>query len=163
MYRFGHNTTFGEGFMSIQRKEVTVFTDGACSGNPGPGGWGAILRYRQTERELSGGEKNTTNNRMELTAAIMALSALKEPCKVTLISDSKYLVDGITKGWAKGWRAKGWRKSDGKPALNPDLWQKLLELIETHEVSFVWIKGHNEHPENERCDQLAVAESKKFL
>lgn len=149
--------------MSIQRKEVTVFTDGACSGNPGPGGWGAILRYRQTERELSGGEKNTTNNRMELTAAIMALSALKEPCKVTLISDSKYLVDGITKGWAKGWRAKGWRKSDGKPALNPDLWQKLLELIETHEVSFVWIKGHNEHPENERCDQLAVAESKKFL
>jgi len=149
--------------MSMQRKEVTIFTDGACSGNPGPGGWGAILRYRQTERELSGGEKNTTNNRMELTAAIMALSALKEPCKVTLISDSKYLVDGITKGWAKGWRARGWRKADGKPALNPDLWQQLLELLDTHEVSLVWIKGHNEHPENERCDQLAVAESKKFL
>ena len=149
--------------MSIQRKEVTVFTDGACSGNPGPGGWGAILRYKQTERELSGGEKDTTNNRMELTAAIMALSALKEPCKVTLISDSKYLVDGVTKGWAKGWRAKGWKKSDGKPALNPDLWQRILELIDVHDVSFVWIKGHNEHPENERCDQLAVAESKKFL
>ena len=149
--------------MSIQRKEVTIFTDGACSGNPGPGGWGAILRYKQTERELSGGEKDTTNNRMELTAAIMALSALKEPCKVTLTSDSKYLIDGITKGWAKGWRAKGWKKSDGKPALNPDLWQKLLELTETHDVSFVWIKGHNEHPENERCDQLAVEESKKFL
>jgi len=149
--------------MSIQRKEVTIFTDGACSGNPGPGGWGAILRYKQTERELSGGEKDTTNNRMELTAAIMALSALKEPCKVTLISDSKYLVDGVTKGWAKGWRAKGWKKSDGKPALNPDLWQRILELIDIHDVSFVWIKGHNEHPENERCDQLAVAESKKFL
>ena len=149
--------------MSIQRKEVTIFTDGACSGNPGPGGWGAILRYKQTERELSGGEKDTTNNRMELTAAIMALSALKEPCKVTLISDSKYLVDGVTKGWAKGWRAKGWKKSDGKPALNPDLWQRILELIDVHDVSFVWIKGHNEHPENERCDQLAVSESKKFL
>ena len=100
---------------------------------------------------------------MELTAAIMALSALKEPCKVTLISDSKYLVDGVTKGWAKGWHAKGWKKSDGKPALNPDLWQRILELIDVHDVSFVWIKGHNEHPENERCDQLAVAESKKFL
>ncbi|MBQ4538427.1 MAG: ribonuclease HI [Oscillospiraceae bacterium] len=148
--------------MSIQRKHVTIFTDGACSGNPGPGGWGAILRYNQVEKELSGGEKETTNNRMELTAAISALSALKEPCKVTLYSDSKYLVDGMSKGWAKGWRAKGWRKSDGKPALNPDLWQQLLDLFERHEVELVWIKGHNEHPENERCDRLAVAESKKF-
>ncbi|MBQ2752064.1 MAG: ribonuclease HI [Oscillospiraceae bacterium] len=148
--------------MSIQRKHVTIFTDGACSGNPGPGGWGAILRYNQVEKELSGGEKETTNNRMELTAAISALSALKEPCKVTLYSDSKYLVDGMSKGWAKGWRAKGWRKSDGKPALNPDLWQQLLDLFEQHEVELVWIKGHNEHPENERCDRLAVAESKKF-
>lgn len=148
--------------MSIQRKHVTIFTDGACSGNPGPGGWGAILRYNQVEKELSGGEKETTNNRMELTAAISALSALKEPCKVTLYSDSKYLVDGMSKGWAKGWQAKGWRKSDGKPALNPDLWQQLLDLFERHEVELVWIKGHNEHPENERCDRLAVAESKKF-
>jgi len=148
--------------MSIQRKHVTIFTDGACSGNPGPGGWGAILRYNQVEKELSGGEKGTTNNRMELTAAISALSALKEPCSVTLYSDSKYLVDGMSKGWAKGWRAKGWRKSDGKPALNPDLWQQLLDLFERHEVELVWIKGHNEHPENERCDRLAVAESKKF-
>jgi len=148
--------------MSIQRKHVTIFTDGACSGNPGPGGWGAILRYNQVEKELSGGEKETTNNRMELTAAISALSALKEPCSVTLYSDSKYLVDGMSKGWAKGWRAKGWRKSDGKPALNPDLWQQLLDLFERHEVELVWIKGHNEHPENERCDRLAVAESKKF-
>ena len=148
--------------MSIQRKHVTIFTDGACSGNPGPGGWGAILRYNQVEKELSGGEKETTNNRMELTAAISALSALKEPCKVTLYSDSKYLVDGMSKGWAKGWRARGWRKSDGKPALNPDLWQQLLDLFERHEVELVWIKGHNEHPENERCDRLAVAESKKF-
>ena len=148
--------------MSIQRKHVTIFTDGACSGNPGPGGWGAILRYNQVEKELSGGEKETTNNRMELTAVISALSALKEPCKVTLYSDSKYLVDGMSKGWAKGWRAKGWRKSDGKPALNPDLWQQLLDLFERHQVELVWIKGHNEHPENERCDRLAVAESKKF-
>lgn len=149
--------------MSIQRKHVTIFTDGACSGNPGPGGWGAILRYNQAERELSGGEKETTNNRMELTAAINALSALKEPCKVTLYSDSKYLVDGMSKGWAKGWRAKGWKKSDGKPALNPDLWQQLLDLFERHQVELIWIKGHNEHPENERCDRMAVAESKKFL
>lgn len=149
--------------MSIQRKEVLIFTDGACSGNPGPGGWGAILRYKQNERELSGGEKATTNNRMELTAAIKALSALKEPCNVTLYSDSKYLVDGISKGWAKGWRSRGWKKADGKPALNPDLWQQLLELFDTHNVNLVWIKGHNEHPENERCDRLAVAESKKFI
>ena len=143
-------------------KQVEIFTDGACSGNPGPGGWGAVLRYNGREKELSGGEKNTTNNRMELTAAISALSALKEPCSVTLYSDSKYLVDGMSKGWAKGWRAKGWRKSDGKPALNPDLWQQLLDLFERHQVELVWIKGHNEHPENERCDRLAVAESKKF-
>lgn len=148
--------------MSIMQKEVTVFTDGACSGNPGPGGWGAILRYNNVEKELSGGEAETTNNRMELTAAIEALSALKQPCNVTLYSDSKYLIDSLQKGWAKGWRAKGWKKSDGKPALNPDLWQKLLSLTETHNVTLKWIKGHNEHPENERCDRMAVAESKKF-
>ncbi len=137
-------------------KYVEIFTDGACSGNPGPGGWGAILRYNGRERELSGGEKETTNNRMELTAAIEALSALKEPCKVRLVTDSKYVADGITLGWAESWRKNNWRKADKKPALNPDLWEKLLDLIETHEVTIDWVKGHAGHPENERCDQLAV-------
>ncbi len=148
--------------MSTPQKKVTIFTDGACSGNPGPGGWGAILRYGEAERALSGGEKETTNNRMELIAVIQALSALKEPCEVTLYSDSKYVTDAIEKGWARGWRARGWIKADKKPALNADLWQQLLDLLERHTVRFVWIKGHNAHPENERCDQLAVAESKKF-
>ena len=148
--------------MSIPGKKVNIYTDGACSGNPGPGGWGAILRYGTAERELSGGERETTNNRMELTAVIQALSALKEPCDVTIYSDSKYVIDAIEKGWAKGWRARGWIKSDKKPALNSDLWQQLLTLLEQHQAHFVWIKGHNEHPENERCDRLAVAESKKF-
>ena len=143
-------------------KEVTIYTDGACSGNPGPGGWGAILRYGTAEKEMSGGEKETTNNRMELTAVIVYLSALKEPCHVTLYSDSKYVVDAIDKGWVYGWKKKGWIKSDKKPALNVDLWEQLLPLLACHEVSFRWVKGHNEHPENERCDQLAVAESKKF-
>ena len=148
--------------MSIPQKKVSIFTDGACSGNPGPGGWGAILRYGTVERELSGGERETTNNRMELTAVIEALKALKESCDVTVYSDSKYVIDAVEKGWARGWRARGWIKSDKKPALNVDLWQQLLELLEQHNVHFVWIKGHNEHPENERCDRLAVAESKKF-
>ena len=148
--------------MSIPQKKVSIFTDGACSGNPGPGGWGAILRYGTVERELSGGERETTNNRMELTAVIQALTALKEPCDVTIYSDSKYVIDAVEKGWARGWRARGWVKADKKPALNVDLWQQLLELLERHNVRFVWIKGHNEHPENERCDRLAVAESKKF-
>lgn len=148
--------------MSLPQKKVLIFTDGACSGNPGPGGWGAILRFGTAERELSGGEKGTTNNRMELTAVIQALSALKEPCDVTLYSDSKYVIDAVEKGWARGWRARGWLKADKKPALNVDLWQQLLALLERHNVRFVWIKGHNEHPENERCDRLAVAESKKF-
>ncbi|WMJ84599.1 ribonuclease HI [Oscillospiraceae bacterium LTW-04] len=148
--------------MSIPQKKVSIFTDGACSGNPGPGGWGAILRYGTVERELSGGERETTNNRMELTAVIQALSALKEPCDVTIYSDSKYVIDAVEKGWARGWRARGWVKADKKPALNVDLWQQLLELLERHNARFVWVKGHNEHPENERCDRLAVAESKKF-
>ena len=143
-------------------KHVDIFTDGACSGNPGPGGWGAILRFNGIEKELSGGERETTNNRMEMTAVITALSALKEPCEVTLYSDSKYIIDSVTKGWAVGWRAKGWKKSDKSPALNPDLWEKLLALVEKHNVTFVWVKGHAGHPENERCDKLAVAESKKF-
>ena len=144
------------------KKSVELFTDGACSGNPGPGGWGAILRYKGAEKELSGCEESTTNNRMELTAAIEGLAALKEPCNVTLYSDSKYLVDAITKGWAVGWRSRGWRKADKKPALNPDLWDELLGLYEKHSVTIQWIKGHASHPENEKCDQMAVAESQKF-
>ncbi len=151
------------GFMSYilfkeisMKKRVEIFTDGACSGNPGPGGYGAILRYGEHIKELSGGEEQTTNNRMELTAVIVALSALKEPCLVILTTDSKYVVDGIEKGWAKSWRENGWVKKDKKPALNPDLWGKLLDLLEIHEVKFNWVKGHAGHPENERCDELAV-------
>ena len=139
------------------KKNVEIFTDGACSGNPGPGGWGVVLRYGGHEKELSGGERDTTNNRMELTAAIEGLSALKEPCRVRLVTDSKYVADGITKGWAASWRSNGWRKADKKPALNVDLWKKLLDLLEKHEVDIEWVKGHAGHPENERCDELAVA------
>jgi len=141
-------------------KNVEIFTDGACSGNPGPGGWGAILRYEGHEKELSGGEKETTNNRMELTAVISALKALKEPCEVTLTTDSKYVCDAILQNWVYSWRANGWKKSNKKPALNVDLWNELLELLEIHKVQFVWVKGHDGHPENERCDKLAVASSK---
>ena len=137
-------------------KEVALYTDGACSGNPGPGGWGAILVYKGAEKEMSGHEACTTNNKMELTAAIMGLSALKEPCNVTLYSDSKYLIDGMVKGWAKGWRAKGWKKSDGKPALNVDLWEKILSLDEFHTIEYIWVKGHAGHEYNERCDKLAT-------
>ena len=143
-------------------KKVEIFTDGACSGNPGPGGWGAILRYAGREKELSGGEKETTNNRMELTAVITALDALKEPCEVTLTTDSKYVCDSIQKGWVYSWKRNGWKKADKKPALNVDLWERLLPLLEKHKVAFVWVKGHNEHPENERCDSLAVAQSMKL-
>ncbi len=139
------------------KKTVEIFTDGACSGNPGPGGWGAILRFAGKEKELSGGEKETTNNRMELTAVIKALSALKEPCKVTLTTDSKYVCDAVLKGWVYSWKANGWRKADKKPALNVDLWEELLPLLDTHEVTFNWVKGHAGHPENERCDALAVS------
>lgn len=138
-------------------KSVELFTDGACSGNPGPGGWGAILRFGTAEKELSGGEAVTTNNRMELTAVIEGLSALKEPCAVKLTTDSKYVADGITKGWAESWRKNGWRKADKKPALNPDLWEKLLDLLKIHQVEICWVKGHAGHVENERCDKLAVA------
>ncbi len=143
--------------------EVELFTDGACSGNPGPGGWGAVLRCNGVEKELSGGEAHTTNNKMELTAVIRGLEALKYPCDVTLCTDSKYVADGLSKGWAASWRKKGWKKSDGKPALNPELWERLLELYEMHNVKIVWVKGHAGHPENERCDALAVMESKKFM
>lgn len=143
-------------------KQVKLYTDGACSGNPGPGGWGAILRFGEHEKELSGGEAKTTNNRMELSAVIAGLSALKEPCEVEIISDSKYVIDAVTKGWAVKWQKNGWIKPDKKPALNPDLWEKLLGLLARHKVTFTWVKGHAGHPENERCDQLAVAESRKF-
>ncbi len=143
-------------------KEVILYTDGACSGNPGPGGWGAILIYKGLEKELSGGEKSTTNNRMELTAVIRGLEALKESCVVELYSDSKYVVDALQKGWAVGWRRRGWKRADNKPALNPDLWQRLLELTELHRVKLHWVKGHAENPYNERCDKLAVAEWKKL-
>lgn len=143
-------------------KTVYIFTDGACSGNPGPGGWGAILRYGQIEKHMSGGEKMTTNNRMELTAVIRALGALKEKCHVVLTTDSKYVCDGINKGWAASWKKNGWRKSDKKPALNPELWDELLTLTEKHEVEFIWVKGHNGHHENEICDKMAVSEWQKF-
>lgn len=140
----------------LVRKYIELFTDGACSGNPGPGGWGVVLRYGMYEKELSGGEALTTNNRMELTAAIKGLEALREPCIVKLVTDSKYLADGIIKGWAQSWQKNGWRKADKKPALNADLWERLLELLNTHEVKIEWVKGHDGHPENERCDRLAV-------
>ena len=143
-------------------KQVTIYTDGACSGNPGPGGWGAILEWNGVEKELSGGEAQTTNNRMELTGVIRALSALKEPCEVDLYTDSKYVLDALTKGWAKSWRARGWVKADKIPALNPDLWQTLLELTERHTMHYHWVKGHADNPKNNRCDQMAVAESRKF-
>ncbi|MBR4867774.1 MAG: ribonuclease HI, partial [Clostridia bacterium] len=133
-----------------------------CSGNPGPGGWGAVLRYQGIEKELSGGEKETTNNRMELTAIIEALAVLKEPCSVTLTTDSKYAADGITKGWARSWQKNGWRKADKKPALNSDLWERLLQLLDTHKVEIVWVKGHAGHPENERCDKLATTAIEKY-
>ena len=142
-------------------KTVTLYTDGACSGNPGPGGWGAILLFGEHKRELSGGEPSTTNNRMELTAVIRGLEALKEPCIVELWSDSRYVIDALEKGWAKGWKARGWVKPDKKPALNPDLWERLLELCETHTVRLHWVKGHGANPYNNRCDEMAVAEWQK--
>ena len=143
-------------------KQIEIFTDGACSGNPGPGGWGAVLRYKQHEKELSGGEAETTNNRMELMALIAALEQLKEPCEIDLCSDSQYVINGLQKGWAKGWRARGWKKADKSPALNSDLWARLLDLSEAHTIHYNWIKGHAGHPENERCDRLAVEQSKRF-
>ena len=143
-------------------KTVSIYTDGACSGNPGPGGWGAILRYQGREKELSGGEAETTNNRMELTGVIAALQALKEPCVVELYSDSKYVIDALDKGWAENWRKKGWIKSDKKPALNPDLWETLLELTARHEMRYHWVKGHADNEYNNRCDRLAVSERERF-
>ena len=148
--------------MSEELKRVELYTDGACSGNPGPGGWGAILCYMGHEKVMSGGEEATTNNRMELTAVIRGLSALKEKCVVELYSDSKYVIDALEKGWAYGWRKKGWVKSDKKPALNSDLWEMLLNLCAGHEMHYHWVKGHADNAMNERCDRLAVAERDKF-
>ncbi len=135
-------------------KTIEAFTDGACSGNPGPGGWGAILRYNGKDKELSGGEAETTNNRMELTAAIVALNALKEPCHVLMHTDSKYVMDGIS-GWIHGWKKNGWKTADKKPVKNADLWQELDEAVKRHKVEWTWVKGHAGHPENERADELA--------
>lgn len=142
-------------------KKVTIYTDGGCSPNPGPGGYGIVLIYGEQRRELSGGYRSTTNNRMELTAAIRGLQALKEPCDVRLFSDSQYVVNGITKGWALRWKSKGWIKSDKRPAENIDLWEDLLNLCETHTVTFEWIRGHNGHAENECCDRLAGDASRR--
>ena len=136
------------------KKRIEIFTDGACSGNPGPGGWGAILRYKQVEKELSGGSRQTTNNRMELTAVVEALRALKEPCRVDLYTDSKYLKDGIT-SWIRNWKRNGWKTSTRQPVKNQDLWEALDEVVQEHEIEWHWIKGHAGHVENERCDELA--------
>lgn len=144
-------------------KEVSIYTDGACRGNPGRGGWGAILVYGQFEKELSGGERETTNNRMELLAAIEGLRALKEPCRVTLYSDSKYLVDAFNLGWTKTWQEENFRTGKKNEVKNPDLWQTLLELVRIHEVTFVWVRGHNGHAYNERCDILATTFADSFL
>ncbi|HNX63952.1 MAG TPA: ribonuclease HI [Oscillospiraceae bacterium] len=144
-------------------KTVYIYTDGACSGNPGPGGYGAILKYDGHIKELSGGEADTTNNRMELLGVIKALEVLKFPCKVIITTDSKYVADSVTKGWARKWKQNNWIKSDKKKALNIDLWERLLALLDVHDVTFNWVKGHAGHPENERCDRLAVMERDKFI
>ena len=139
--------------------QVEIATDGACKGNPGPGGWGALLRFGATERELSGGEPLTTNNRMELTAAIEALNALKRPCRVKLSTDSRYVMDGLTK-WLKGWQRNGWKTADRKPVKNAELWQRLVDAAAPHRIEWVWVKGHAGHPDNERADRLASAAAK---
>jgi ribonuclease HI len=137
-------------------KEVVLYTDGACDRNPGPGGYGAVLIHGRNRKEISGGYRLTTNSRMELMAAIQGLEALKEPCKVTVYSDSEYLVRAMSQGWAQGWKRRGWKRSDKEPAANPDLWEQLLRLAQAHQTTFVWVRGHAGNPENERCDRLAV-------
>lgn len=144
-------------------KKVEIFTDGACKGNPGPGGWGAVLRYNGVEKEISGGEANTTNNRMELTAVIRALEMLKEPCEVVLCTDSQYVSNAIKLGWAKKWKSNNWMRNKKEKALNPELWDRLLSLCDIHNVKIIWVKGHAGHPENERCDRLAVAAAEKYM
>ena len=143
-------------------KKVEIFTDGSCSGNPGPGGWGAILRYNGFEKRLSGGDKETTNNRMELTAVIRAVQALKEPCDIVITTDSAYVSKAFLEGWIWNWINNGWKKSDKKPVLNIELWQELLNTLEPHRYEFTWVKGHAGHPENEICDALAVSETEKY-
>lgn len=143
-------------------KKVEIYTDGACRGNPGPGGWGAILVCCGVEKILSGGDAMTTNNKMELMGAIMAFEALKEPCEVIFTTDSQYVINGLQKGWAKGWKKRGWKKSDGSPALNPELWSRLLDAIAPHNITYNWVRGHNGHPYNERCDALATACADEF-
>ncbi len=144
-------------------KKVEIFTDGACKGNPGPGGWGAVLRYNGVEKEISGGEADTTNNRMELTAVIRALEMLKEPCEVVLCTDSQYVSNALKLGWAEKWKANNWMRNKKEKALNPELWDRLLALCEIHKVEIIWVKGHAGHPENERCDRLAVAAAEKYM
>ena len=154
--------------MTVSEKNTTslsaveIYTDGACKGNPGPGGWGAILVARGKEKVLSGGEATTTNNRMELAGAIAAFEALRRPCRVSFCSDSRYVIDGLSRGWALAWQKRGWKKPDGKPALNADLWERLLIAIAPHEIEYLWVRGHQGHTYNERCDALAVAEAEKF-
>ncbi len=140
-------------------KQVTIYTDGACSGNPGPGGYGTVLIYGGHRKELSGGFRRTTNNRMELMAVIAGLRALKEPCEVTVYTDSQYVADAMSKGWAKRWRANGWKRNQKEHAVNPDLWAELLDLCDYHRVKFIWVRGHAGNPENERCDRLGVTAS----
>lgn len=142
-------------------KSIRIYTDGACSGNPGPGGWGAILIYGDKKKEMSGGEAVTTNNRMELTGVIAALKALREPCSVEVYSDSQYIVNAVNQGWLRTWIAKGWKRKSGE-VKNPELWKELVPLLETHDVRFVWVKGHADNEFNNRCDELAVSESRKF-
>jgi len=139
-----------------QLKQVTIYTDGACLGNPGPGGYGAVLLYGPHRREISGGFRLTTNNRMEIMAVIAALELLKEQCRVTLHSDSQYVVNAMTQGWARRWKANGWKRNQREEAVNPDLWERLLDLCDQHQVEFQWLRGHSGVDENERCDQLAV-------
>ena len=144
-------------------KTVYLYTDGACSGNPGPGGYGAILKYGQHVKEICGGDENITNNRMELLGVIKGLEALNEPCHVVLTSDSKYVIDALSLGWAEKWKQNGWKRNKKDAALNPDLWDRLLQLTSTHQMEYHWVKGHAGHPENERCDQLAVEYYQKFI
>ena len=144
-------------------EKLILYTDGACSGNPGPGGYCAILTFGQHRKTISGAEKDTTNNRMELKAVIEGLKALNRPCDITVVSDSKYVCDAINKGWLSSWKKKGWKKADGKPVLNPELWKELDSLLTTHNVNFEWIKGHAGHPYNEECDKIAVSEYQKLL
>lgn len=143
-------------------KRVTIYTDGACSGNPGPGGWAAVLIYGKFKREMSGGEADTTNNRMELMGVIKALEALKEPCEARLYTDSRYIADALTKGWLKSWQARGWRRKEGE-LKNPDLWRRVWELADTHELNVSWVKGHADNEYNKRCDELAVIQRDRFL